>query len=123
MRYDWGDRHAERIVLGRHAGEFTGTVTFLGFARPMEKLRLDGGNLHFEVRSQESMNGETREAVRAYAAELRGQAPDEVLAFRMQTRGGFGSHAPIEFAARRVDASVAAGAASEASAAGATAGD
>lgn len=35
------------------------------------------------------MGNETREQTHAYAAELRGTPPDEVLAFRMQTTGDF----------------------------------
>jgi hypothetical protein len=67
----------------------------------MENLRFDGNNLHFETRSQETMGSSTREVTRAYAAELRGQPPDEVLHFRMESRGGHTSLKPIEFEARR----------------------
>ena len=101
VQYDWGDRYPERFEFIRHAGTLTGTASFLKYPRPVEKLQFDGRNLHFETRSEESMNGVTREKTHAYAAELRGQPPDEVLAFRMQTAGGFGSHKPIEFEARR----------------------
>ena len=59
-------------------------------------------NLHFQTRSTSSMNNETRELTRSYAAELRGQPPDEVLAFRLQSSGGFTSEKPIEFEARRL---------------------
>jgi hypothetical protein len=48
------------------------------------------------------MNNETRELTRTYSAELRGQPPDEVLAFRLLSSGGFSSEPPIEFEARRL---------------------
>jgi TIR domain len=101
VRYAWGDSYPERFEFKRHAGELTGTASFLAYPRAIEKLRLDGGNLHFETRSTSSMNNETRELTRSYAAELRGQPPDEVLAFRMLSSGGFTSDKPIEFEARR----------------------
>jgi hypothetical protein len=101
LKYDWGDSHRERFEFKRHAGELTGTASFLGFPRAVEKLQFDGKNLRFETHSDESMGNATRETTHAYAAGLRGQPPDEVLAFRMQTTGGFGSHKPLEFEARR----------------------
>lgn len=102
VRYDWGDRHTERFEFQRHAGGLTGTASFLRYPRAIEKLRFDGVNLHFETRTRQSMGEQDREQTHAYAAELRGRPPDEVLAFRMQTQGGFSSHRPIEFEARRV---------------------
>src|SRR5574337_1212267 len=102
VRYDTGDRATERFVFERHAGALTGTAGFLGYPRAIAKLQFDGTNLHFETRSNESMGEATRETTHAYAAELRGRPPDETLAFRMLTTGGFGSHVPVEFAARRV---------------------
>lgn len=112
VRYDWGDRYTERFEFKRHAGELTGTAGFLDYPRPIEKLQFDGTNLRFETHSQESMSSETREPLHAYAAELRGKPPDEVLVFRMQTTGGFGGHKPIEFEARRLAPTGAASAAS-----------
>jgi hypothetical protein len=102
VHYDFGNRASERFVFERHAGALTGSAAFLGYPRAVEKLQFDGTNLHFETRSNESMGEATREATHAYAAELRGRPPDERLAFRMLTTGGFGSHVPIEFEARRV---------------------
>jgi len=66
------------------------------------KKVIDGLNLHFQTRSTSSMNNEARELTRSYAAELRGQPPDEVLALRMQSSGGFSSEKPLEFEARRL---------------------
>jgi len=105
VRYAWGERHTERFEFKRHAGELTGSASFLAYPRAIENLRIEGTNLHFQTRSTSSMNNETRELTRSYAAELRGQPPDEVLAFRMQSSGGFSSEKPIEFEARRLQPS------------------
>ena len=101
VRYAWGDRYEERFEFKRHAGELTGTAAFLGYPRAIEKLRIDGPNLHFETHSRSSMGNETRELTHAYAAELRGQPPHEVLAIRLHSSGGFQSLQPLEFEARR----------------------
>jgi hypothetical protein len=101
VRYSWGDTLDERFEFKRHAGELTGTVGFLGYPRAIEKLQIDGPNIHFQTRSTSSMGSETRELTHAYAIELRGQPPNEVLAVRLQSSGGFRSEKPLEFEARR----------------------
>jgi hypothetical protein len=102
VRYDWGARHTERFEFKRHAGEITGTATFLAYPRGIESLQVDGMNLRFETRSQESAGDKLYDLVHHYGVELRGQPPDEVLAIRMHTTGGFGgSRKPLEFEARR----------------------
>lgn len=101
VRYDWGDQHTERFEFTRHAGSLTGTATYLRYPRAVEQLSFDGNNLRFQTRSSETMGEQEREKIHQYAAELRGQPPDEVLAFRLQSSGGFGSHTPIVFEARR----------------------
>lgn len=101
VRYSWGAAHDERFEFKRHAGQLTGTADFLGYPRAIDKLQIDGLNLHFQTTSQSTMGNETRQITHAYAAELRGQPPDEVLAIRMQSSGGFSSEKPLEFEARR----------------------
>lgn len=102
--YAWGARHQERFEFQRHAGQLTGTASFLGHPRAIEQLRLDGANLHFETRTQQSMGSETREITHRYSAELRGQPPDERLSLRMQTSGAFDRNPPLAFDAQRVAA-------------------
>ena len=104
VRYAWGDRYDEQFEFKRHAGELTGSATFLRYPRAITRLRVDGRNLHFETHSVESVGDSSKELTHAYAAELRGQPPDEVLAFRLLTSGGHSSNPPIEFEARRVPA-------------------
>jgi hypothetical protein len=111
VQYGWGAKHDERFEFKRHAGQLTGTATFLSYPRAIDKLEFDGSNLRFETHTQQSMGSETRELTHRYSAELRGQAPDERLALRMQTSGSFDSNKPLEFEARRLVAAVAASAA------------
>ena len=44
-----------------------------------------------------------------YTAELRGSPADEVLACRLQTTGGWGSHQPVTCEARRTAPAASAG--------------
>ena len=108
VKYDWGATHDERFEFKRHAGQLTGTATFLSYPRAIEALALDGSNLRFETHTQQTMGTETREVTHRYTAELRGQPPDERLALRLQTSGSFDSSKPLEFEARRVPAAAAA---------------
>jgi len=101
VRYDWGARYTERFEFKRHAGQLTGTASFLRHPRPIEKVQFQGARLRFETRTEESMSGASRETTHVYAAEVRGKPPNEALSFRMQTTGGFGTHPPTEFEARR----------------------
>ena len=110
VKYGWGAKHGERFEFKRHAGQLTGTATFLSYPRAIEKLEFDGNNLRFETHTQQSMGTETREITHRYSAELRGQPPDERLALRLQTSGSFDSNKPLEFEARRVAAAAAASA-------------
>lgn len=107
VRYDWGDRYTERFEFKRHAGTLAGTASFLSYPLPIEKLQLDGRNLHFETHSEESMGQERRSKTHAYAAEWRDSPSGATLVFRLQTTGGFSVHKPIDFEARREAAAVA----------------
>jgi hypothetical protein len=101
VRYSWGASFDERFEFKRHAGELTGTAGYLGYPRAIEKLQIAGPNIHFQTHSSSSMSNETREVTHAYAIELRGQPPNETLAIRLQSSGGFSSEKPLEFVARR----------------------
>lgn len=108
VTYGWGDKYDERFEFKHHAGQLTGTATFLGYPRAIEKLAFDGSNLHFETHSRQSMGDQTRELTHRYSAELRGQPPDDRLMLRMQTIGSFDQPKPLEFEARRVAAAASA---------------
>ena len=99
VRYAWGDQQTEHFEFKHHAGQLTGTASFLGYPRAIDTLSIDGNNLHFETHTQQTMGNETREITHHYSVERRGQAPDERLALRLQTRGSFDSNPPLEFEA------------------------
>jgi class 3 adenylate cyclase len=101
VRYGWGASYEERIEFKRHAGQLTGTVSFLGFPRAIWRLQVDRLNVHFHSHSTSSIGSQFRELTHAYAAELRGHPPNETLAIRLQSSGGFSSEKPLEFEARR----------------------
>lgn len=105
LKYAWGDRHRERFEFKRHAGQLTGTASFLGYPRAIDELTFDGRHLRFETQSQQSMGSETRVLTHRYTAELHGEPPDDRLVLRMQTNNAFHSTPPLEFEARRADAS------------------
>lgn len=102
VTYDWGDRYTERFEFKRHAGELTGTASFLAHPRAIENVKIDGGHLRFETRTRQFMGNETRETTHHYSAELRGQPPQELLSLRMNTTGAFDSHPPLDIDAVRV---------------------
>jgi hypothetical protein len=111
VRYAWGDRHTERFEFKRHAGQITGTATFLAYPRAIENLVVDGSNLRFETRTMQSMGGESREVTHRYTAELLGAAtPEPRLSLRLHSTGGFENNPPLEFEARRSAAAAAASA-------------
>ncbi len=101
VSYGWGAKHTERFEFKRHAGQLTGTATFLSYPRAIEQLEFDGTNLRFETQTQQSMRSETRQLTHRYSAELHGQPPEERLMLRMQTSGSFDSPRQLEFEARR----------------------
>ena len=104
VKYSWGAKHKERFEFKRHAGQLTGTASFLSYPRAIDKLEFDGHNLRFETQTQQSMGSETRLVTHRYSAELQGKAPDERLVLRLHTSGAFDSSKPLEFEARRVAA-------------------
>ena len=110
VTYAWGAKHDERFEFTRHAGQLTGTATFLSYPRAIQGLAFDGSNLRFETRTQQSMGTESRALTHRYSAELRGQPPDERLALHLQTSGAFDNNRPLAFEARRVPAAATAAA-------------
>ncbi|MDQ8023885.1 MAG: toll/interleukin-1 receptor domain-containing protein [Moraxellaceae bacterium] len=102
VRYAWGDRYDERFEFKRHAGELTGTASFLTYPRAIEALRIEGNNLHFETRSQERVGESEKTLTHRFAAEWVQDSQGERLRMRLVTTGGHSSNPPIEFEARRV---------------------
>jgi TIR domain len=106
VRYDWGAQVTEVFDFKRHAGLLTGTATFIGYPRGIEQVQADGSHLRFVTRTQERSGEQTYDLTHQYSIEHRGAPPDEVLAVRVHTTGGFGGgRKPVEYEARRAPAS------------------
>lgn len=97
--YDWDNaRITESFLFAGDGDTLYGTASFLRVPRGLLEGRLDAGAVSFLTRTDESMNGQTRTKTHRYRGRLEG----DTLHFVMQTEGGFQSHVPIEFVARRV---------------------
>lgn len=97
--YDWDNaRVAERFRFAGEGDTLYGTASFLRAPRGVLEARVDAQGLSFVTRTDESMDGQTRTKTHRYRGRLQG----DTLHFVMQTEGGFQSHVPIEFTARRV---------------------
>lgn len=98
VEYDWpGARHRERFSFGGEGTALQGSASFLG--RPLGVLegRVDAQGPSFVTRSDETLGDATRSTTHRYQARLQGAE----LHFTMQTEGGFSTHVPVRFVARR----------------------
>jgi hypothetical protein len=97
--YDWGDRYREVFSFERFAGKWQGTAGFVGRARPVQGLELDGRRLSFETRSTEVHNNDREVAlVHQYV----GEVEDARIRFQMTTRADGVARSTIRFEAQRV---------------------
>ena len=98
VKYDWGAEHAERFDLRLDNGEVQGTASYLRVARSVEQGILKGEQISFVTRSQEVVgDGPGREVMHRYRATLKAGE----LHFVLESGGGFSTHPPVEFVARR----------------------
>lgn len=95
--YDWGYRRQEEIQLEKFAGQWRGTASYLGVARPMGHLEVGSASLRFQTHSEVMMSGETRQLTHQYVAELHGDRLDGVLS----TEGGFSPYRSVRFVMTR----------------------
>ena len=98
VRYGWGAEHDETFRIPVDGYALIGTATFLGVPRGIEDGRIEGDALVFLTRTRSEMGGESRELVHRYRAAGGGQE----LSFVLQSYGGFDTHVPVSFTARRV---------------------
>ena len=100
VTYDWpGSHYVEYFVFEGETGELQGTASFLGFPRGPRRCHVDADALRFSTLTQEVLgNAAPVQQVHRYRGTLQGNE----IRFVMQTEGGFSSHRPVEFTARRV---------------------
>ena len=101
VRYDFGVQHSEAFVLRLTDGRLSGTASFLGVPRGIVDGRVAGSSVSFTTRTEETAGGDSRQTEHQYGGTYSG---DE-LRLSMQTSGGFSSHVPVDFVARRPAAS------------------
>jgi hypothetical protein len=109
VTYDWPNaKYTEAFNFQVDADEVLGTACYLAAERAIWNGKLTGNKLTFVTKTQVLTFGtdwknhraerEEREEVHHY----RGKISQDEIRFSMQTEGGFSSHVPIEFTARRV---------------------
>jgi hypothetical protein len=99
--YDWPNaRYVEKFSLRDAGDEVYGTASMLGTARGILEGSLKKDTLRFVTRTQEVLSdwNNPRDVVHRYRGTLVGSE----IKFIMQTEGGYSSHVPIEFVAKKV---------------------
>lgn len=98
VTYAWGAEHSEEFDFQVNAGEVSGTAGYLRLARGILAGRLEDRRLSFVTHSEEILgDAPPRRVTHRYVGEVRG---DEIH-FVLQSDGGYSSHAPVRFIARR----------------------
>lgn len=100
VRYDWGAEHEENFDLKPEDGEVFGTASYLRVPRIIEQGELRGERLRFVTRTQ-VVSG--NEAPRELTHRYRGKVTAGAIHFVLESTGGYGGYAPVEFVARRAD--------------------
>lgn len=96
VTYGWGATHEERFVFTTSESQLLGAAGFLGVARPIVEGSVQGTQISFSTRSQESLGREVHDLVHRY----RGTVEGDSIRFMLMTQGG-NSGDPVEFVARR----------------------
>jgi hypothetical protein len=84
-------------VFEQTGNSFFGTASFLKVDRGILEGIVDGDRITFLTRTSEFAGDETRETTHRYQGKIEG----DFIQFVMQTEGGFSSHPPIKFTARK----------------------
>lgn len=99
VQYDWGAVHAETFDFQLRNGRILGSASFLGGMLGIESGRLDGQVLSFVTRSDEVQgDAPARQVTHRYE----GTVTADAIRFTLEITGGYSSHVPVEFVARRV---------------------
>jgi len=99
LRYDWGAVHAETFEFRLRNGRILGDASFLGRRLGIESGQWDGSVLRFVTHSEEVQgDAPSRQVTHRYE----GIVEADAIHFTLETTGGYSSHVPVEFVARRV---------------------
>ncbi|QNT70904.1 toll/interleukin-1 receptor domain-containing protein [Defluviicoccus vanus] len=98
VSYDWGLVQNETFSFRTVGRTLTGSAGFLGVARAMLNPRIEGDEVRFDVRWQETLGSSERDVVNHYIGALSGDRIDMVVTIE----GGASPHPPIEFVISRI---------------------
>lgn len=90
VTYSWDARYQEEFFFQPEGSQLFGTASFLGAKRGIEDGKIEGGDISFVVRFQETSDGATRDHKNYYWGKLDG----EKILVRMQDDRG---NAPLEW--------------------------
>jgi hypothetical protein len=99
VKYDWQNKpFQESFIFNDMGDKIMGTASFLQVQRAISEGKLQKNKLTFITKTQEEIgNAGMKETTHIY----RGEIQQNQIIFVMQTEGGFSSHVPIEFVAKR----------------------
>lgn len=92
--YPWGEKFNEQFFFQPEGAKLFGTVTFLSSKRGVEEGKLEGENISFFIRFQESSGGVTRDHKNYYWGKLDG----DKIQMRLQDDRG---NPPVDFVVSR----------------------
>ena len=99
VKYDWGDEHDEVFEFKYLGNALHGTATYLTGRLTIEQAKVDGEWVSFVTHSQQMLGSDSpyKEVSHRYT----GQITPAGIRFTLESSGGYTSHVPVEFVARR----------------------
>lgn len=99
VKYDWGDQHDEVFDFKYLGKALHGTATYLTARRTIEQAKVEGEWVTFITHSQQMLGSDRpyKEVSHRYTGHI---TPDGIH-FTLEDSGGYTSHVPVEFVARR----------------------
>lgn len=90
----------EFFTFKGEGNEVAGTATLYRLKRGIEEGKVKKDEIQFSIRTQEILSGEENRKDLIYR--YRGKVAGDEIVFVLQIEGGFSTHIPIEFTAKRV---------------------
>lgn len=101
VTYDWKNAiYVEIFTFKGEGDELTGTASFLRLRRGIMEGSVKKDKIEFVTKTQEIL--EDDDGIRNVIHRYRGEIFSDEIKFVLQTEGGFATHVPFEFTAKRV---------------------
>lgn len=99
VKYDWGDQHDEVFDFKYLDKTLHGTATYLTGRLTIEQAKVEGAWVSFVTHSQQMLGSDSpsKEVAHRYTGQI---TPGEIR-FTLEDSGGYTTHVPVEFVARR----------------------